>query len=148
MNASLRKFYKLCSVAAFASAIIAVGGCASMGNGPEVQPITLEQLVSLAKSGKDASAIIDEIKSTRTTYDVSASQYAKLSRDGVPDAVLDFMQQGQIKMAEREGRREARQDAWLYGSRFGYGYGYGYGGIWEPRAYVVYVGGRAFTKSF
>ena len=144
MSTSLLKFYKLCSIAAIASAAILAGGCASFGGGPELEPLTLEQLVTLAKSGKDAPAIIAEIKTTRTTYDVSASQYAKLSRDGVPDAVLDFMQQGQIRMAEREGRREARQDAWLFGNRWGYGYG----GIYEPRAYVVYVGGRPFTKSF
>jgi hypothetical protein len=139
MNQSLLKFGKLCVI----TAVMSLSACATM-NGPELQPLTLEKIVALAKEGKDAQAIINEIKVTRTTYDVAASQYAKLSRDGVPDAVLDFMQQGQLKMAEREGRREAREDLWLYGR----GWGWGYGGAWAPRPYVVYVGGRHFSKSY
>jgi len=110
--------------------------------GPERQPVTLEQIVEMSKAGKDAPTIIGDIKTSRTLYDVTASQYAKLSRDGVPDAVLDFMQQGQLKMAERQGRREAYDDAWLYG----HGWGWGYGGVWTPRPYVVYIDGRAYAR--
>ena len=96
------------------SAVIGLGGCASLG-GAEREPMQLEQLVSLAKEGKDAQTIIKTIQDSNTVFDVTASQYAKLSRDGVPDAVIDFMQYGQLKMAERQGRREAMQDAWFYG---------------------------------
>lgn len=125
------------------AASLALSGCATM-QGPELQPLTLEQIVSMAKAGKDAPTIINEIKATQTTYDVTASQYAKLSRDGVPDAVIDFMQQGQLKMAERQGRREAYSDAWLYGR----GWGWGYGGLWSPRPYIVYVNGRPYAKQW
>ncbi len=156
MNQSLLKFGKLCSLdrvkwsakLTITAAAILLTGCASINSGPESPPLSLDQIVELAKAGKDAPTIINEIKVTRTTYDVAASQYAKLSRDGVPDAVLDFMQQGQLKMAEREGRREAREDLWLYGRGFGYGFGYGYGGVWAPRPYVVYVSGRAYSKTY
>ena len=140
MNQSLLKFGKLCSL----SVLMMLASCATMNGGPELQPLTLEQIVTLAKGGKDAPAIINDIKATRTTYDVAASQYAKLSRDGVPDAVLDFMQQGQLKMAEREGRREAREDLWL----FGRGFGFGYGGVWAPRPYVIYVAGKQYSKTY
>ena len=133
MNQSLLKFSKVCLI----SATVLLSSCATM-NGPALQPLSLEQIVALAKEGKDAPAIINEIKITQTSYDIAASQYAKLSRDGVPDAVLDYMQQGQMKMAERQGRREAREDLWLYGR----GWGWGYGGIWAPRSYVIYVAGR------
>lgn len=139
MNQSLLKFSKLCAIAA----VMSLSACATM-NGPESQPLSLDQIVALAKQGKDAPTIINEIKVTRTSYDIAASQYAKLSRDGVPDAVLDYMQQGQLKMAEREGRREAREDLWLYGR----GWGWGYGGAWAPRPYVVYVGGRPYSKTY
>ena len=110
--------------------------------GPERQPVTLEQIVEMSKAGKDAPTIIGEIKTSRTVYDVTASQYAKLSRDGVPDAVLDFMQQGQLKMAERQGRRDAYEDRWLYGGSLGWAYG----GAWAPRPYVVYIDGRAYAR--
>ncbi len=123
-------------------ASLLVTSCATVNNEPVLQPLTLEQIVALAKGGKDAPAIVNEIKVTQTTYDVSASQYAKLSRDGVPDAVLDFMQQGQLRMAERQGRREAYSNAWLYGN----GWGWGYGGAWAPRPYLVYVNGRPYSR--
>jgi hypothetical protein len=124
-------------------ASLVIAGCATVG-GPEPQPLTLEQIVALAKQGKDAPSIINDIKASQTTYDVTASQYAKLSRDGVPDAVLDFMQQGQIRMAERQGRREAYNDQWLYGR----GWGWGYGALWAPRPYIVYVNGRPYAKQW
>ena len=139
MNQSLLKFSKVCLI----SATVLLSSCATM-NGPALQPLSLEQIVALAKEGKDAPAIINEIKITQTSYDIAASQYAKLSRDGVPDAVLDYMQQGQMKMAERQGRREAREDLWLYGR----GWGWGYGGIWAPRSYVIYVAGRHYSKTY
>ena len=93
----------------FTATSLLLSGCATMTE-PERPPLTLAQIVDMAKQGKDAPAIIGEIKQAHAVYDVTASQYAKLSRDGVPDAVLDFMQQGQIRMAERAGRREARND--------------------------------------
>lgn len=127
--------------AATLATLLLLSGCASMG-APERQPITLEQIVAMAKEGKDAAAINREIKESRTTYDVMASQYAKLSRDGVPDEVIDFMQRGQLRMAERQGRRDAYEDLWLSG-RYG---GWGYGGTWAPRAYFVYVNGRPHTR--
>lgn len=139
MNQSLLKFGKICLI----GATVLLSSCATM-NGPELQPLSLDQIVALAKGGKDAPTIINEIKITHTTYDIAASQYAKLSRDGVPDAVLDFMQQGQLKMAEREGRREAREDLWLYGR----GWGWGHGGLWAPRPYVIYVAGRPYSKTY
>ena len=142
MNHSLRACNarnNLTTAAAIATLLL-LSGCASM-NMPERQPITLEQIVALAREGKDAVSIIQDIKDSRTTYDVMASQYAKLSRDGVPDQVLDFMQFGQLMSAERQGRRHAYDDLW-----FASGAGWGYGGIWQPRAYFVRVNGRPHTR--
>ena len=123
----------------FGCVLVMLSGCASLGL-PEREPVTLEQIVALAKEGKDATAIIGKIQESRTTYDVMASQYAKLSRDGVPDQVIDFMQRGQLKMAERQGRRDAYHDLWLSG------HGWGHTSVWAPRAYFVYVNGRPHTR--
>ena len=105
--------------------------------------------MELAKQGKAPTAIIDEIKNTRAVYDIAASQYAKLSKDGVPDPVLDFLQQGQLRMAERQGRREAYNDLW-WNTRFGVGFGHAsvWRGQWIPRPYTVWVNGKAQTKEF
>ena len=146
MTSSLRVCGTLVKFSSLAlvTTLLALSGCASIA-GPERQPVTLEQIVAMTKEGKDAQSIIRDIKESRTTYDVMASQYAKLSRDGVSDEVLDFMQHGQLRLAERQGRRNAYSDLWLTG-RYGYGWGYGYGGIWAPRAYFVYDNGRPHTR--
>jgi hypothetical protein len=123
---------------------VLLASCASF-NEPERLPMTLEQVVGLAKDGKDAQTIIQEIQASRTLFDITASQYAKLSRDGVPDAVIDFMQNGQLKMAERQGRREGMQDAWFWGRGY---WGYGYSSGWAPRPYGVWVNGRYFKRSY
>lgn len=125
---------------AMLAALFFLSGCATM-NAPERQPVTLEQIVAMSKEGKDAPSIIRTIKESRTSYDVMASQYAKLSRDGVSDEVIDFMQRGQLRMAESQGRRHAYDDLWISGR-----YGWAYGGIWSPRAYFVYVNGRPYTR--
>ena len=122
---------------------VILASCATL-NEPERLPMSLEQIVGLAKDGKDAQAIISEIQASRTMFDITASQYAKLSRDGVADAVIDFMQNGQLKMAERQGRREGQQDAWFY-SRGYSGYGFA---TWAPRPYGVWVNGRYFKRSY
>ena len=122
---------------------VILASCATL-NEPERLPMSLEQIVGLAKDGKDAQAIISEIQASRTMFDITASQYAKLSRDGVADAVIDFMQNGQLKMAERQGRREGQQDAWFY-SRGYWGYGFA---TWSPRPYGVWVNGRYFKRSY
>ena len=137
MQHSLLTIGKLCIGAGLALAASLFSGCATI-NMPEVEPITLEKIVELSKTGKDAQAIIADIKTSRTSYDVQASQYAKLSRDGVADAVLDFMQQGQLSMAERHGRREAYRDLWLNS--------WAYGGVWSPRPYGIYFNGRAYIR--
>lgn len=121
------------------SVLVVLSSCASLGL-PERDPVTLEQIVALAKEGKDAAAIIGKIQESRTTYDVMASQYAKLSRDGVPDQVIDYMQRGQLRMAERQGRRDAYHDLWLTGQNWGQA------GVWAPRAYFVYVNGRPHAR--
>ena len=123
----------------FAATLLILSGCATLAE-PERQPLTLEQIVAMVKDGKDAPAIIGEIKNSHTSYDVTASQYAKLSREGVPDAVLDYMQQGQLRHAERTGRREAFRDYWM-----GNGW-YGYGPVWYPRGYTLYVRGAPYFR--
>lgn len=134
------KYVKRAGVAGLGTLLIALTGCAAI-TAPERQPVTLEQIVAMAKEGKDAPSIIREIRESKTTYDVMASQYAKLSRDGVPDEVIDFMQRGQLRMAERAGRRSAYDDLWV-SSR----YGWAYGGPWTPRAYYLFHNGRPFTR--
>ena len=81
MNNSLPacgNYVKHAGVLVAGAIMIALSGCASI-NLPERQPISLEQIVAMSKEGKDAASVIREIRESKTTYDVMASQYAKLS---------------------------------------------------------------------
>ena len=124
-----------------AATAMVIGGCAApVAREPERAPIPLEEIVQMAKDGKDGPTIIGQLQAAHMAYDVTASQYAKLSRDGVPDAVLDYMQQTQMQLVERRERRHARYayDPWLYPCC----------GPWYPRSYVVFVHGRGYPRTW
>ena len=115
-----------------------LSGCATLPPAVEENPLTLDTIVAAAKAGKDAPTIIAEIKKSRSAFDIQASQYIKLAKDGVPEPVLDFMLGEQMKMAQREGRREGRMDG--YGSAF-----YGINSF-GARPYWVLIGGRSYLR--
>ena len=54
-------------------------------------PIT--ELVALSKSGAESSLVIQRIRDSRTTYALRGSDFSKLKAIGVPDPVLDYLQQ-------------------------------------------------------
>jgi hypothetical protein len=117
-------------------AALLLAGCASgpLFEGPP--PIAPEQVVAMAKKGDTAANIIGELQKSRTVYSLTASQFAQLSKDGVPDAVLDYMQQTHLKEIERQARKDAQFDAWFH-------HGW-YGHPWHATPRVVYV--RPRTK--
>ncbi len=118
----------------FAATLALLGGCANL-NEPERAPISLEEIVQMSKDGKDGPTIIGELKAAHMAYDLTASQYAKLSREGVVDAVIDYMQQTQ--------RRRDRSYA-----HFNYycNVGWAYCGPWNPRVYGTYWYGRPYRR--
>ena len=60
----------------FIAALGLLAGCASTNTAPERAPLTLDNIVSQVKAGKDAQTVIADIKASGTVFDVSASQYA------------------------------------------------------------------------
>lgn len=47
----------------------------------------------MAKSGQSAEAIIQRMRESRAVYPLPASELARLREQGVPDKVIDIMQQ-------------------------------------------------------
>ncbi len=136
MNRKMNRSVRVLCMTVVSLALLS--GCASLPLAMEENPLTLETIVSLAKAGKDSPTIIAEIKKSRSAFDIQASQYIKLAKDGVPEPVLDFMLGEQMKMAQREGRREGRMDSYSTSSAF-----YGLNGA---RPYWVLIGGRSYLR--
>ncbi len=53
----------------------------------------IAEVVNLSKSNASQAQIIQRIRDSGTTYALRGSDFAKLKADGVPDPVLDYMQQ-------------------------------------------------------
>lgn len=66
-----------------------LGSCAGLQRRP---PPSIDQVVEMARAGKPAEDIVRELQETRAVYPLTASQIVKLHDQGVPDAVLDYMQ--------------------------------------------------------
>jgi hypothetical protein len=78
-----------------------LGGCSGM---PRRPPPSLDQIVEMSKSGKAAEEIIQELRETRAVYRLSGSQIARLHEQGVPDPVLDYMQDAYMDRVRWESR--------------------------------------------
>ena len=80
-----------------------LSGCATIVGPP---PLSVEEVIQLSKAGTAAEVIIQKIRDTRAVYALSASQLIKLHEQGVPDAVLDYMQLTYLNDVLDEGARQ------------------------------------------
>jgi hypothetical protein len=113
--------------------------------------LSLDDLVRLTKDGASANQIIEKIKASNSSYDLTPSQSVELNKQGVDSVVLDYIhasrelamrnnvadeinQREKIKRAELD---KLKRQQWLerqqpmYNPQCGYGrhgfYPYGYG---------------------
>jgi hypothetical protein len=59
-------------------------------------PMPIAEVVTLSKSAASPEEVIRRIRDSGTTYALRGSDFAKLKADGVPDPVLDFLQQSLV----------------------------------------------------
>jgi hypothetical protein len=69
-------------------AVAALGACAPR------QPLDISEVVKSSEAGAPAEQVISRVRSSQTTYALKGSDFCRLSRAGVPDPVLDYLQQG------------------------------------------------------
>jgi hypothetical protein len=69
--------------------LLVLSGCA---NSPR-KPMPIAEVVELSKSGAGSPLVIQRIRDSRTTYALRGSDFSKLKANGVPDPVLDYLQQ-------------------------------------------------------
>lgn len=95
--------------------LMVLPGCATLHRRP---PPTLEQVVDMSRSGMSAEDIVRELRETGAVYPLSGSQIAKLHDKGVPEAVLDYLQQAYVDHV-RWQERSRIDDRHFYGPCFG-----------------------------
>jgi hypothetical protein len=89
------------TIAAVIVCLAIFGGCAGMQRRP---PPSIDQIVEMGKAGKPAEEIVRELQETRAVYPLTASQIVRLHEQGVPDAVLDYMQNAYADSIRWEAR--------------------------------------------
>ena len=87
-------------------------GSYARADGPR-QPLPIAELVALSKSGAPADEMLQRLKGSTTTYALRGSDFSKLRAAGVPNAVLDYLQQSLVDDLDLETRR------WVGGSSLG-----------------------------
>src|SRR6266851_5084397 len=87
-------------------ALVALIGCVclsvSCASPPTRQQICVDEVVAMVREGLPADAIIAKIQASRSVYPVPASRLIKLKERGVPDEVLDYMEQTYLTEACRQ----------------------------------------------
>jgi hypothetical protein len=92
--------------------LLTLAGCASV---EPAHPLTGADIVFLAKNGKTAPQIIEELKRSDTVLALQAADIVNLHDSGVPTEVLDYLQRAQIE----EIRRRERQQMMYWGPLHG-----------------------------
>ena len=74
--------------------LVLFAGCASLDRRPP--PPSLDEVVQMSKEGIPAETIIERLRESRAIYRVSGSQLAQMHEQGVPDPVLDYIQEAYL----------------------------------------------------
>jgi hypothetical protein len=122
---ALRRFAPARRLAVALAMSALVSGCASYVSRPP--PPSVSDVIALAQAGAPAEDIIRRMQESRAVYNLSASQLADLRAQGVPAAVIDYMQATQLAYVQQRGF--ASGAAWGYGWP---GYGPYWGSPWGP----------------
>ena len=112
---------------AIAVSLLFCSGCAST-QPPHPAPVTVGQILDMNKAGLSAENIIGKIKASGTIYRLKASQLSDLEKQGVPPAVIDYMQQTYLDAVKRDAAYEnwnywtMHDDYWYGGAPYGWPY--------------------------
>jgi len=99
-------------------AILLLTSCASTPSRP---PPTIDQIVQMANSGRSAEDIVRELQDSRAVYALTASQIIRLHEQGVPQSVLDYMQNAYAEAIRRDARWEYESALWWHSCFYCYG---------------------------
>ena len=92
-----------------------LAGCTTSGE-PAPPPPSLAEIVASARAGQSPQQIIERMQRSHAVYRLPASELAKLREQGVPDAVIDYMQRVHLDVVRFEESVRARS---FYGPGWG-----------------------------
>jgi hypothetical protein len=113
---------QLAFLALVSAALFLLTNCATL-QGKKTKPVTVAEIVKMSQEKVPADEIINKMRESGTVYRLKASELAKLKEEGVPDAVINYMQQTYINAVQRN---QALEDwnYWTMGpDRYWYGGG-------------------------
>lgn len=84
------------------SAVAVLTGCAAFKERP---PIPQEGIIAMVKAGTAPGDVIQKLRASGTVYELTATELVELSKKGVPDSVLNYMQSTQIQAVRQEEAR-------------------------------------------
>jgi hypothetical protein len=87
-----------------------MSGCATFGD--NTPPLTIDALVARAKTGESTESLLATLRGSRERFTLTGSDYAKLKERGLPDAVLDELQQREIAQARDDEWRRSQPIGW------------------------------------
>ena len=83
-----------------------LSGCSTFGF-KQPDPVTISQVIQMNKDGVPTDSIIKTMRDSDAVYRLTGAQLAELHDMGLPDPVLNYMQQTYI---EAERRQQSLED--------------------------------------
>jgi hypothetical protein len=102
--------------------VLCFTGCSRLGIGrPRPAPVAVPEVVQMSQAGVPVETLLQKMRDSETIYRLTASQLVHLHEEGVPNAVLDYMQETYLAAVRRD---QALED-WRHWAWAGDGYWYG-----------------------
>lgn len=98
-----------------------LAGCATLGSEETKPPITVGEVIQMSTHGVPVETVIQKMRTSGTVYRLTAAQLAQLHDQGVPDPVINYMQQTYLDAVRQD---ESLQD-WQYWTAGADGFWYG-----------------------
>jgi hypothetical protein len=83
--------------------VLCFTGCSMLGIGrQQPAPVTVPEVVQMSKAGVPVDTLLQKMRDSGTIYRLTASQLVHLHEEGVPNAVLDYMQETYLAAVRRD----------------------------------------------
>ena len=115
----IRAFRKLIERGTSASMLLVgsglLTGCAALGLEQTKPPVSVSEVIQMTEEGVPAETIIHKMRAAKSVYRLDAAELAQLHDRGVPDPIINYMQQTYLDAVRREQSRADWNDWAMWG---------------------------------